>query len=98
MAARGSQVNGALCVSRTVVADQHDWASIYGPLHQRPFCICWFHHGAEIQQAIPILGVPNARFAGAGGPGSLTEKNRSFDLRCYRSPFTCLSKRWNLEI
>lgn len=52
------RMDGALCVSRTVAADLRDWAGVWGPPRQRPFRIGWFHHGADIEQATPTLGLP----------------------------------------
>jgi glycosyltransferase involved in cell wall biosynthesis len=52
------KMDGALCVSRTVAHDLRDWAGVWGPPRQRPFRIGWFHHGADIEQAAPTLGLP----------------------------------------
>lgn len=52
------KMDGALCVSRTVADDLRDWAGNWGPPRQRPFRIGWFHHGADIEQATPTLGLP----------------------------------------
>ncbi|MGO9327644.1 MAG: glycosyltransferase [Steroidobacteraceae bacterium] len=52
------KMDGALCVSRTVAADLHDWAFACDPARGQPFHIGWFHHGADIEQATPTLGLP----------------------------------------
>lgn len=52
------KMDGVLCVSRTIADDLRDWAAVHGPPRRRPFRIGWFHHGADIDQAISTLGLP----------------------------------------
>ncbi|MBI1216319.1 MAG: glycosyltransferase [Alphaproteobacteria bacterium] len=47
-----SHFDGALCISRAVADDFHDWLQALGPKgNRRPFSINWFHLGADIKAA-----------------------------------------------
>jgi len=52
------QTDGALCISRKVADDLHDWARrrLYSRL--RPFRIGWLRLGADITNAAPTRGLP----------------------------------------
>lgn len=52
------QTDGALCISRTVADDLHDWAQRRLHSRLRPFRIGWFRLGADIANAAPTRGLP----------------------------------------
>ena len=52
------QTDGALCVSRTVADDLHDWAETRDISPSRPFHIGHFRPGADIANAAPTRGFP----------------------------------------
>jgi glycosyltransferase involved in cell wall biosynthesis len=52
------QMDGALCISRTVADELHDWARRQLHSRLRPFRIGWFRLGADIANAAPTRGLP----------------------------------------
>jgi len=55
--------DGAICVSRTVAQDLHNWLNQLQLKRVRPFALGWNHHGADIASSIPSKGLPDG-FAG----------------------------------
>ena len=54
-----SNFDGALCVSRHVADELFEWLQLFGRKRERPFTLHWFHHGANLDQSTPTLGIPN---------------------------------------
>lgn len=52
------QMDGALCISRTVADELHDWARERLHSRLRPFRIGWLRLGADIANAAPTGGLP----------------------------------------
>lgn len=50
--------DGALCVSRSVADEFHDWLKSFGQNRERPYALHWFHHGADIDSSAPTRGLP----------------------------------------
>lgn len=53
-----AQSDGAICVTKTVADDLHNWLGSAKPERHRPFLIGWSHHGADIEASIPSKGFP----------------------------------------
>jgi glycosyltransferase involved in cell wall biosynthesis len=51
--------DGAICVSRAVAENVHDWLNFYGPQRQQPFKIGWSHNAANIEASSPSKGLPH---------------------------------------
>jgi len=51
-----AQSDGAICVTKTVADDLHNWLCSEKPERHRPFLIGWSHHGADIEASIPSKG------------------------------------------
>jgi glycosyltransferase involved in cell wall biosynthesis len=54
-----AEFDGAVCVSRAVADELHDWLRHHNPQRMRPFRIGWSHHGADIDHSVPSRGLPN---------------------------------------
>lgn len=54
-----SQLDGAVCISRAVANELEIWQEKHGPKRLRPFKICWFHLGADIENSVPTKGMPS---------------------------------------
>lgn len=66
-----TQMDGALCISRAVADELHDWLQFFGEKRKQPFAIDWFHLGADVDNSNPTRGLPS------DAPqtlGSLTER------------------------
>ncbi len=53
-----SQGDGVLCISQSVADDVKVWFDSVQPNRHRRFSIGWFHLGADIEQSIPTMGLP----------------------------------------
>jgi glycosyltransferase involved in cell wall biosynthesis len=53
-----SHFDGAVCISRTVADEFHDWLQMMGPKRERPFVLSWFHLGADVENSVPTAGMP----------------------------------------
>lgn len=53
------QSDGAICVTKTVADDLHNWIEANNPERCRPFLLGWNHHGADIEASIPSKGFPD---------------------------------------
>jgi glycosyltransferase involved in cell wall biosynthesis len=56
-----SSLDGAVCISKTVADDLHDWQNREGYewKNRRPFSIDWFHLGADVGSSAPTQGLPS---------------------------------------
>jgi glycosyltransferase involved in cell wall biosynthesis len=54
-----SLFDGAICVSRHVADELFEWLQVFGKKRERPFCIDWFHHGADLENSAPTRGLPS---------------------------------------
>ena len=50
-------MDGALCISRTVAGEMRGWASTHRRPLNRPFRVGWFHLGADLDNAAPTHGM-----------------------------------------
>ena len=53
-----SNSDGAICISRAVADELAEWVKTNGHKRLRPFKIGWFHLGADVENAMPSLGLP----------------------------------------
>lgn len=53
-----SQFDGAVCISKSVADELQDWMHTNVPERADKFEIRWFHLGADIDNSIPTLGIP----------------------------------------
>lgn len=53
-----SRFDGALCVSRNVADEFYEWLQVFGERRDRPFMLHWYHHGADIGNSAPSIGMP----------------------------------------
>ena len=54
-----AQFDGALCISRAVADELSDWLNANGLERRRPFKIGWFHLGADVENTVPMPGLPD---------------------------------------
>jgi glycosyltransferase involved in cell wall biosynthesis len=54
-----THMDGALCISRAVADELHDWLQVFGKQQQRPFAVDWFHLGADVDNSNPTRGLPD---------------------------------------
>lgn len=54
-----TSMDGALCISRAVANELHDWLQVFGDKRERPFSVDWFHLGADVNNSKPTCGLPN---------------------------------------
>ena len=54
-----AESDGVICISKSVADEVDTWIKKYGKQRTRPFNICWFHLGADIENSIPSCGVPD---------------------------------------
>jgi len=54
-----SSSDGAICISRAVADELVDWLKANGQKRLRPFKIGWFHLGADVENSVPTLGLPD---------------------------------------
>jgi glycosyltransferase involved in cell wall biosynthesis len=52
-----AQMDGAICISRTVADELTEWLSV-GTKRLRPFKIGWFQLGADVKSSVPTTGLP----------------------------------------
>jgi len=50
--------DGALCISKAVADELHQWISQNAPYRLRPFKIDWFHLGSDVDNSMPTRGIP----------------------------------------
>jgi glycosyltransferase involved in cell wall biosynthesis len=53
-----AQCDGAICISRAVSDELHDWFRANVPDRHTKFAIDWFHLGADVENSLPTFGVP----------------------------------------
>jgi glycosyltransferase involved in cell wall biosynthesis len=53
-----SRFDGVFCVSRHVANEFYEWLQVFGEQRQRPYTLNWFHHGADLANSAPSLGLP----------------------------------------
>jgi glycosyltransferase involved in cell wall biosynthesis len=53
-----SQFDGAVCISKSVADELQEWVGSNVPERTDKFEIKWFHLGADIDNSIPTLGIP----------------------------------------
>ena len=53
-----AECDGVLCISRSVADDVRKWFDRVQPPLFSPFCIGWFHLGADIDRSLPTSGLP----------------------------------------
>ena len=51
-------LDGFLCISRTVANELQAWLKEHGEDRSRPLSIDWFHIGANLESSNPTLGIP----------------------------------------
>jgi glycosyltransferase involved in cell wall biosynthesis len=51
--------DGALCISQSVAIELEDWQRVHNQQRLRPFKIDWFHLGADVNNSVPTLGLPD---------------------------------------
>jgi len=54
-----SQFNGAVCISKSVSDELSNWLTKNIPDRLDFFDISWFHLGADINNSLPSLGIPD---------------------------------------
>jgi hypothetical protein len=54
-----AQFDGALCITRAVANELSDWLNANGLERLRPFKIGWFHLGADVENTVPMSGLPD---------------------------------------
>jgi len=54
-----TRMDGALCISRAVADELHDWLQTFGEKRERPFVVDWFHLGADVDNSNPTRGLPS---------------------------------------
>lgn len=54
-----AQFDGAICISMTVADDIMEWLKINSPNRLRPFKIGHFKLGADVENSVPTLGLPD---------------------------------------
>lgn len=54
-----SHFDGALCISRSVADEMHEWLQVFGPKRERPFDLSWVHLGADVENSVPTMGIPS---------------------------------------
>ena len=52
-----SLFDGAICISRTVADELHQWLQANGNKRERPFRLDWFHLGADVKNSKPTSGL-----------------------------------------
>lgn len=50
--------DGAVCISKSVANELHEWLAHHHPDRSNSFKIDWFHLGADIESSIPTRGIP----------------------------------------
>jgi glycosyltransferase involved in cell wall biosynthesis len=50
--------DGIICISQTVADEVAEWLKKNDQKRLRPLEICWFHIGADIENSMPTLGLP----------------------------------------
>lgn len=53
-----SDLDGFLCISRTVADELKAWLKEHGEERARPLSIDWFHIGADLESSNPTVGIP----------------------------------------
>jgi glycosyltransferase involved in cell wall biosynthesis len=53
-----AQMDGVICISRTVANDMAEWLSVFDTKRLRPFKLGWFHLGADVTSSAPTTGLP----------------------------------------
>ncbi|MEI2415734.1 glycosyltransferase [Orrella sp. JC864] len=53
------KLDGAVCVSRTVAQELSSWVQAHAAARSDRFGIEWFHHGADLDQSAPTMGLPD---------------------------------------
>lgn len=51
--------DGVICISQTVADDVAEWLKTSDQRRLRPLMIDWFHIGADIENSMPTLGLPD---------------------------------------
>ncbi len=54
-----TEFDGALCISRAVADELLGWLDAHGRPRLRPYQVNWFHLGADIEQSVPTVGLPD---------------------------------------
>lgn len=54
-----TQMDAALCISRSVADELHDWLQVFGEKRKQPFSVDWFHLGADVDNSNPTRGLPS---------------------------------------
>lgn len=54
-----TRMDGALCISRAVADELHEWLQTFGEKRERPFAVNWFHLGADVDNSNPTRGLPD---------------------------------------
>ena len=52
-------MDGALCISKAVADEMHEWLKVNGPKRSLPYKIGYFHLGADLARSSPTLGLPD---------------------------------------
>jgi hypothetical protein len=70
------KMDGAVCISQTVVEDFCNWALSNDASGQSPFHVGWFHLGADIDNTAPTRGSGNlSDFIARSAPSSRARKD-----------------------
>ncbi|WMC09221.1 glycosyltransferase [Oceanimonas pelagia] len=51
--------DSAICISKAVADELHDWLKKYGEPRKQPLHIGWFHLGADVENSNPTKGIPH---------------------------------------
>jgi glycosyltransferase involved in cell wall biosynthesis len=54
-----AESDGAVCISKAVADELCQWVRENAPARRRPFDINWFHLGADIENSVPTIGIPD---------------------------------------
>lgn len=54
-----TKYDGAICISKTVANDLTAWIKHHGAVKPLGFEIKWSHLGADIENSVPTIGIPN---------------------------------------
>ena len=54
-----SQFDGAVCISKSVAEELKEWQDVNIPKRKRAFQIKWFHLGADLENSVPTMGLPD---------------------------------------
>jgi glycosyltransferase involved in cell wall biosynthesis len=53
-----TRFDGALCISRSVLDELHEWLQVFGSKRELPYTLNLFHLGADVDSTVPTQGMP----------------------------------------